>query len=521
MFKDVKFWSNARNRIIRWVNKVSDAVCTTLWPRWTHVIFEEGSYPVITKDWVTVAQQIFLKDKFENMWVMLAREAAENTNRIAWDGTTSTVAILQEIVNEWNKYIASWINPILLKHGMDKTVDVVIEELNKITHKITTQEEKINIATISANNDVEIGKMIVDVIDGVGKDWVVTVTTNNTFKTEVEYVNGTKLDSWFENSIFINDSKRLTANFTNPTILITSDRITQQQQLIPVLQKLLQAWKREIVLFAEWIESQWLAFLIQNYIQGKFTCIPVKLPSFGWYQKDIMRDFAKLVQATVVGLEEWRKLEDAEVEDTGTCDNIIISRDSSIISGWQWDVTTNIDEVKTLLNQETDSFRKEKLKERLGKLTWRIANIKVGWASTTEQTEIKYRIEDALNATKTAIEDGIVEWAWTALLRCSQNINLTSVGSEFDAGVEIVKKAIQAPFKKIILNGWDNAEAILWKVLDWDKWYNSLSQKYENLFESGIIDPKKVVENELINAVATAGILLTSNVAIVNETEEK
>ena len=517
MFKQILFGIDAQSKTLKWVNIVADAVLATLWPRGTHVIFDEWPYPTITKDGVTVAQQIFLEDHFENMGASLVKEAAEKTNRVAGDGTTSTVAILQSIVNEGSKYIAAGMNPVLIKRGMDHALNVVLEELKTVTHQIKTKDEKINIATISSNNDRELGEMIVEVIEAVWSDGVVTVTTNNSFKTEIEYVTGTKLDGWFESSVFINDAKRLTAEFNNPTILITSDRITTQQQLIPILTKLLKDGKNEIVLFAEQFEWPALAFLIQNYIQGKFRCVPVKLPSFGGYQKDIMRDFAALTNATVLGLEDGKKIELAEVEDTGTCDNIIIARDSTIVSGGHGDITSRIDEVKALLDQEQDTFRKEKLKSRLGKLTGKIANIKVGGASSTEQTEIKYRIEDALNSTKSAIEDGIVEGAGTALLRCASSLDkIVSVNREFDAWVSIVKMSLSAPFKKIITNGGGNAEAILWKVIEWNIGYNSLTQNYEYLFDTGIIDPKRVVENELTNAVATAGILLTSTVAIAN-----
>lgn len=521
IFKEIRFWQDASSKMVKWVNVMADAVTSTLWPRWTNVVFEDWYLPTVTKDWVTVAQHVVLEDRFENMWVSMAREAAEATNREAWDWTTSTIALLRSMVNEWSKYVVAWMNPVLVKRWMDQALEIVLSELNAITKKIETKEEKIDIATISANNDREIGEMIVEVLDEVGKDWVVTVTTNNTFKTEVEYVSGTKLDSWFESSIFINDSKKLVANLDNPTILITSDQISQQAQLIPILQKLLQAWKTNILLFAHSIEWQALAFIVQNYLQWKFTCVPVRLPSFGWYQRDIMRDLSTLVWAVVLGQDDWRKIEQAEVSDCGTCESVIVSRDKTILTWWVWDITWRIDEVKTLMDQEKDSFRLEMLKSRLWKLTWKVANIRVGGASQTEQTEIKYRIEDALNATRSAIDDWIVEWAGTALLRCSAKLESDSPIKEYSAWVEIVKNALSAPFKKIISNGWENADAIMWKVLESNLSYNSLTQRYEDLFESWIIDPKKVVSNAVINSVATSWIILTSSVAIVEWVEKK
>lgn len=516
-YKEIKFNEDARSKIIAWVNKVSDAVCTTLGPRGSHVIFQEIEYPTVTKDWVTVAQQIRLEDRFESMWAMLAREAAEKTNNEAWDGTTSTVAILKNIVNEWNKYIIAWMNPVLLKRWMDNAVDTVLEELWKIRKDVKTREDKVSIATISANNDGKLWEMIVSVIDEVWSDWVVSVTTNNSFETEVDYVNGTKLDSWFESSIFINDPKRLATEFKDPVIIVTSDVISQQKQLVPIMEKLLWADKKDIVLFAWGVEWQALAFLVQNYIKWVFTCVPVRLPSFGWYQKDIMRDFSKLIWATILWEEYGRKIQEWTLEDTGTCDNILISRDSSILTGWSWDITSNIEEVKSMLSNETDPFRIEKLKERLGKLTGKIANIKVWGASQTEQSEVRYRIEDSLNSTKSAIQDGIVEWGGTALLRISEKLNpIDGEWREFNAGISIVKEAIRSPFKNIINNWGDNAEAILGKVLESKNGYNALTQKYEDLFKAWVIDPFKVVKNEVVNATATAGILLTSSCAIAN-----
>lgn len=521
IFKEVKFWQDAQSAILRWINIVADAVTTTLGPRWTHVVFEDWAMPTVTKDGVTVAQQILLEDKFENIGVLMAREAAEATNREAGDWTTSSLALLRAMVNEWSKYIVAWMNPILIKRWMDQALTVVLDELDKVTKTIETKEEKIDIATISANNDKEIGEMIVEVIENVWKDWVVTVTTNNTFKTDVDYVTGTKIDTGFESSVFINDAKRLVTDIENPTILITSDQVSQQAQLIPVLQKLIAAGKTNIVLFANSIEGQALAFIIQNYVQGKFMCVPVRLPSFGWYQRDVMRDLSTLIWATVLGQDDWRKIEQAEVSDCGTCDFITISRDNTIITGGQWDISARIDEVKTLMDSETDNFRMEMLKSRLGKLTGKVANIKVGGASQTEQTEIKYRIEDALNATRSAIEEGIVEWAGTALLRCAESLTTTNAIKEYAAWTNIVKQALSAPFKKIISNGWENADAIMWKVLESDKSYNSLTQQYEDLFESWIIDPKKVVVNCIKNAVATSWIILTSSVAITSVISDK
>ena len=520
MYKEIKFNEDARQKIRKGVNILADAVESTLGPRGQNVIFEESTYPTITKDGVTVARQVFLKDKFENMGVMLAREASENSNREAGDGTTTTIVLLRNIFNEGHKAIASGMNSVLLKRGMDAACDVVVKELDKYSKNISTEIQKKQIATISSNNDPFIGNLIYEVLDKVGTNGVITVGQSNSLKTSVEYVSGVKLSSGFLSHVFINDAKRLSTVLSDPAIIICTDEIVMASQIVNIIQDLIVNGKKQFVLFANKIEGQALAFLIQNYMQGKFMCIPVKIPSFGDYQKDLIYDLATLTQSTVLGQDEAKKIEDATVEDCGTCESIIINRDSTILTGGKGDVSKRIEETKALLKDEKDTFRKEKLKDRLGRLTGSIANIQVGGASESEQTEIRYRIEDALNATKWAIEEGIVEGGGVALLRTS-NFAIEAQDPEFNMGVEIVRKALVSPIKKIVSNGGISGDAVAAKVLESNLGYNALTNKYEDLFESGIVDPKKVVKTELINAVATAGILLTSDVAIASIDETK
>jgi chaperonin GroEL len=515
-FKEILFGQDARTKILNGVNITNQAVSSTLGPRGSNVIFEDSSFPTITKDGVTVAQQVFLKDKFENLGVMITREAAENTNREAGDGTTSTVVLLNSIFSEGHKYIVAGMNPILIKRGMDFALQKVLEVLNSQSKEIATSKERLQIATISANNDEKLGELIHEVIEKIGTDGVVTVQTSNASKTEVEYVQGTKIDSGYESHVFINEPKRLTSVLENPNIIITTDPIHYQAQLIPLIQKLIAAGKRDIVLFADKLEGQALQFLVQNHLLGKFTCVPIKMPSFGDYRRDLIYDLAALTNATVLGIEDAKKIEDADIEDCGTCETIVTGRQFTIISGAKGDISKRIDEVKGLLEDTKDTFKVEKLKERLGRLTGSIANIKIGGASETEQTEIKYRIEDALNATKSAIQEGVVEGGGCALLRCINKIDIKSQGKEFDAGVEIVKKSLVMPLKTIVNNGGGNGEAVVGKVLESKVGYNALTEQYEDLFKAGIIDPKKVVKAEITNAVATAGILLTSSTAIVH-----
>ena len=521
MYKEVLFNEDARDKIVKGVNMVADAVASTLGPKGQNVIFEESAYPTITKDGVTVAQQVFLQDKFQNMGVMMTREAAENTNREAGDGTTSTVVLLREIVNEGHKHVVAGMNPILLKRGMDAALEQVLEALEEESREIKTQEEKKDIATISANNDVELGTLIADVIEETGTNGVVTVTNSSGMKTEVEYVKGTKLDRGYASHLFMTDGRRLQAEVENPRVVITTDKINMQSQLVPIIQKMVEGGIRNMVLFAGKIEGQALAFLTQNHLRGKFTCLPVEMPSFGNYQRDLIYDLAQLTGATVLGDEDAKKTADADLEDLGTAGRVVADRDKTIVTGAEGNVDKKVEEVKALLEEEKDLFNILKLKERLGKLTGAIANIMVGGASETDQTEIRYRLEDALNATKSAIEDGIVEGAGIALLRAADAIDLEETGGEeYDAGFKIVKKALNTPAKKILENAGLPADAVIAEVLRNKKGYNSLKEEYTDLYEDGVIDPTRCVKQEIINAVATAGIMLTSNVAIANKEKD-
>lgn len=516
MYKTLLFGQDAREKIKKGVNIVADAVSSTLGPRGQNVIFEDGSFPIITKDGVTVAQQTFLEDKFENMGNMISREAAENTNREAGDGTTTTIVLLREIFNEGYKAISTGMNPILIKRGMDEALKGVLSLLDKQTKKITTDKEKEQVATISANNDIEMGKLISSVIKKIGVDGVITVSQSSSLDIEVDYIQGTKISSGYESHLFINDGRRLACDLDNPEIIVSTDRITMSAQLIPIIEKCLQAGKRNMVLFAETIEGQALAFLVQNYLQGKFTCVPVKLPSFGGFQRDMVYDLASSIEASVLGEQDAKNIEAAEISDLGNAEKVIIMRNETIISGTEGNIKQRIAEVKALLKEEKDLFSKEKLKQRLGRLTGSIANIKVGGASDSEQQEIRYRMEDAINATKSAIEEGIVEGGGVALLKCYKEIKEMKISGtkEEQEGFRIILESLTAPLKKIVENGGRSGDAVIEKVLEIGKGYNALTNSYEDLFKSGIIDPKKVVRNEITNAVATAGILLTSGCAI-------
>lgn len=524
MIKQLLFGAEAREKILKGVNIAADAVASTLGPRGQHVIFEDSSYPTITKDGVTTIQQIFLEDKFENMGVMISREAAENTNREAGDGTTSTIVLLREMFREGHKAVASGMNPVLIKRGMDEALVKVVSLLDRQTKQVKTLEEKVQVATISANNDNEMGKMIAGVLEEVGTNGVVTVVSSNSLKTEVEYIKGTQIRSGYESHLFVNDHHHLTTNLDNPAIVICVDPIVLQSQIRPLMENLYNAGKKNILLLADRIEGGAMALLVKNYFDGHFCCVPVRLPSFGDYNRDIVFDLAALTGATVFGEEYSKKIEDGTVQDIGSCEQIVVSRSSTIISGAKGNVNKRVAGIKALLKTEKDTFKKEKLKERLGLVNGSIAKIKVGGASESEQVEKRYRIEDALNATKSAIEEGIVEGGGIALLKC-MNFPIQTLGGndgkEFSTGMEIVRNALSAPLRMIADNGGWSGEQVVGRVQDKKLGFNALTGDYEDLLKTGIIDPKKVVRNEIVNAVATAGILLTAAVAIAIKPQDQ
>ena len=530
MFKEILFGQNSREKILKGVSTLNKAVSSTLGPRGQNVSIEEGSSPTITKDGVTVARQIFLKDKFENMGVMLAQKAAEDTNREAGDGTTSTITLLNAILTEGHKAVAAGMNPILIKRGMDAALKKVVKLLKKQSKEIKTAEEKKQIATISANNDSEIGELVSKVIEKTGIDGVVTIINSNSIETEVEYVEGTKLNSGLLVPIFMNNRKNLSVEMNKPEIIITSDDIVLNGHIINLLEKRVSEGQRDFVLLANKIEGEALGFLIKNQLQGIFRCVPINLPSFGNYQKDLMHDLASLTGATVLGKEEGVTIDQAEKEHLGMAESVISGRDFTIISGAKGDIKKRIVEVKALLEKEKDSFKKEKLKDRLGRLTGSVANIKAGGANKAEQDELRYRIEDALNATKSAIQEGIIEGGGLALLRCQSEIfssvepDKKGASKEFGVGFDIVAKSLEMPFRQIVDNGGKSGEAVLGEIMarkDEGIGYNALTGEYEDLFKAGIIDPRKVVRNEITNAVATAGIILTCGCSITTNLEEE
>ena len=514
--KEIKFNDDARKRIIKGVKVTADAVSSTLGPRGTNVIFEETSYPTITKDGVTVARQVELEDKFENMGVMMAREASENTNAEAGDGTSSTIVLLEAMVQEANKYIVAGMNPILIKRGMDNALKNILTSLAKQVKEVKTTKERLNVATISANNDPVVGQLIVDILKKVGVDGIVLAKGSMLLETEVEYINGTKIGGGYLSPMFVNNQRKLTAEVKNPRIIICSEELHSQAQLTPLITRLLTDGHTDIILLAKKISGSALGFIAQNYMKGQFRCVPVEMSSMGVSQKDFMHDLAALTESTVIGQDEAFQLEDAGTEQTGTCEIAVVGKSETVLSGSKGNISKRLAEIATLLKDEKDLHKKNKLNERKGRLTGSIATINIGGSSETEQTELQYRIEDALCATRHAIREGIVEGGGVALLKCMQekDTKVNDYSKEFLAGIDIVYNALMRPLQKIVENSGGSGDAVVAKVLETGKGYNALTETYGDLLKMGIIDPYKVSQQVLINSVATAGILITSSVAI-------
>jgi len=526
MPKELLFGEQARKKIKEGVDQVADAVKSTLGPRGQNVVFESRPSLVVTNDGVTIAKEIDLKDKFQNLGVKLVREAAERTNDEAGDGTTTATLLVQSMVTDGLKYIATGMNPMIMKEGMKEAGAIVIKKLKELAKPIKTKEEKKQVATISANGDEEIGTIIAEVFDKVGKDGVISIQDSNTPDLSYEIVNGLQWDNGLVSPYMITNQEKLRAELKEAHIVITGDELATEQQIIPMVEMLIGEGISKFVLIAKSIEAAALQFLVVNRLQNKFHCIAVKAPSFGDYQIDMLRDIAALTNGTILGKDFERKLEDITIEDVGKADQAIIGRHEAVISGGHGDITKRVDEIKYLLEEfKEDLFKKEQLKSRLGKLTGGVGAIKVGAFSEAEKKEKKYRVEDAMHATRAAIEEGIVPGGGVALLRATFDPGIRADNQEIQIGQRIVQKALKAPLYQIALNsGVDSADSIVEKVLANEKdnfGYDARTGEFVDMIKAGVVDPVKVVRNAIENAIATASIILTTNTCITTIDEEK
>lgn len=526
MAKLIQFDEEARRGLERGVNKLADAVKVTLGPKGRNVVLEKkfGS-PTITNDGVTIAKDIELEDPFENMGAALVREVATKTNDIAGDGTTTATLLAQSIVHEGMKNVVAGANPMVLKRGIKKATDCLVKKLQENAKTVSTKEEKAQVASISAG-DTEIGGLIADAMEKVGNDGVITVEESKTMETSLETVEGMQFDRGYISPYMVTDLDKMEAVLSNPYVFITDRKITMIQDIMPVLEKVVQQG-RELLIIAEDIEGEALATLVVNRLRGTFKAVAVKAPGFGDRRKAMLQDIATLTGATVISEEVGRKLDSATVADLGSCSQVRVTKDLTTIvdgAGDKQAIADRVASIRAQIPETTSQFDKEKLQERLAKLSGGVAVIKVGAATETELKDKKLRIEDALNATRAAVAEGIVAGGGTALLQVQPALDELEKETEGDekTGIDIVRRAIEAPVRQIANNAGLEGAVIVEAVKKAKKGigFNAQTEEYVDMIKSGIVDPCKVTRSALQNAASIAAMILTTEAVVADKPAE-
>jgi chaperonin GroEL len=529
--KQLEFSEEARRKLSKGMDVLATAVATTLGPKGRNVALDRkfGS-PTITHDGVTVAKEIELEDPFENMGAQLLKEAATKTNDIAGDGTTTSTVLAHAIVTEGMKNLAAGFNPMLLKHGIEAATKAVVKKIGEDAIEVTTKAEIGNVASISAQDRV-IGELIADVMDKVGKDGVITVEESKGLEFETEYVEGMQFDRGYVSPYFITDPEHMEASIEDAYILIYDKKISAAADIVPLLEKLVQIGKRDLVIIAEDVDGEALATLVLNKIRGMLNAVAVKAPGFGDRRKAMMQDIAVLTNGQVISEETGRKLDGTTIADLGRAEKVVITKDDTTIVGGKGDaamIKGRIDQIRVEIDKSTSDYDKEKLQERLAKLSGGVAIIRVGAATETELKEKKHRVEDALSATRAAVEDGIVPGGGVALINAMKALEGLKMDNE-DAqiGVSIVRKALEIPLRKIAENAGKDGSVILETVRRTQKekknkniGFNVISEVYVDMIKDGVIDPAKVTRGALENAASIAAMILTTE-ALVTDVPEK
>jgi len=534
--KQLVFSEDARRKLKNGMNMVANAVSATLGPKGRNVAVDRkfGS-PTVTHDGVSVAKEIELEDPFENMGAQLLKEAAQKTNDIAGDGTTTSTVLAHAIVNEGLKALEAGYNPMLLKNGISLATESVVEELRKMSVKIDTKEEIGSVATNSAA-DEEIGGLIADVMDKVGKDGVITVEESKSMQFEQEFVEGMQFDRGYLSAYFITSTDKMEAVISEPYILINEKKISAAQDIVPILEKLVQIGKRELVIIAEDIDGEALATLVLNKLRGMLNVLAVKAPGFGDRRKAMLQDIAILTGGTVISEETGRKLETVTLQDLGKAEKVVSDKENTTIvggKGKKGDIEGRIKEIRAEIDRSTSDYDKEKLQERLAKLSGGVAIIRVGAATETEMKEKKHRVEDALSAARAAVEEGIVPGGEISLINASSKLDKLAKengedNEEVRVGINIVKKSLEAPIRKLAANAGQDGSVIIDTVRRTAKekgnkniGYNVLTGKYVDMIDAGVIDPVKVVRGALENAASIASMILTTDVLITDMPEKE
>ncbi len=526
MAKQLVFDQEARNKILKGVNTLADAVKVTLGPRGRNVVLEKSfGSPVITKDGVTVAKEIELEDKFENMGAQMVKEVASKTSDVAGDGTTTATVLAQSIYREGIKLVAAGYNPMELKRGIDKAVDAVVEELKKMSKPTKDQKEIAQVGAISANNDDEIGNIIAEAMAKVGKEGVITVEEAKGLETTLEIVEGMQFDRGYLSPYFVTDAERMEAVLEDPFILIHEKKISNMKDLLPLLEQVARM-NKPLLIIAEDVEGEALATLVVNKLRGTLSACAVKAPGFGDRRKAMLEDIAILTGGKAICEEMGIKLEAIRIEDLGRAKRVIVDKDNTTIidgAGKKSDIEARVKQIRAQIEETTSDYDREKLQERLAKLVGGVAVINVGAATETEMKEKKARVEDALNATRAAVEEGILPGGGVALVRASTVIDKLDLEGEQKAGAEIVKKALLAPASQIAENAGKDGAVVVDKILSLkgNQGYNAAKDEFEDMIKAGILDPTKVTRTALQNAASIAGLMLTTECLVAEKPEEK
>jgi chaperonin GroEL len=525
--KELKFSEEARNAMLQGVNVLANAVRVTLGPKGRNVVLgKKFGSPVITKDGVTVAKEIELRNKYENMGAQMVREVAVKTNDKAGDGTTTATVLAQAIFREGVKNVAAGANPMALQQGIQKATELVVAELERLSKKVKGKDELTNVATVSANNDRNIGELISAAMEQVGKDGVVTVEESRTLQTELEIVEGMQFDRGYQSPYFVTNADRMEAILDEPLILLHEKKISNMRELLPVLEQTAGAG-RPLLIISEEVEGDALATLVVNRLRGTIKVCAVKAPAFGDRRKAILEDLAVLTGGRVITEDLGIKLENVIISDLGTAKRVIIDKENTTIvegGGDRKAIQGRVATIRKQIEETTSDYDREKLQERLAKLAGGVAVVKVGAPTETAMKEVKMRVEDALNATKAAAQEGIVVGGGVALIRAGKVLDdYSSDDQDINTGVKIVRRALQEPLRRIAENTGIEGAVVVAEVeqLNGNKGFNAVTGEFEDLVAAGIIDPTKVVRTALQNAASIAGLLLTTDAAITEMPEPK
>ncbi|HEY8567225.1 MAG TPA: chaperonin GroEL [Beijerinckiaceae bacterium] len=526
--KDVKFSADARDKMLRGVDILANAVKVTLGPKGRNVVIEKSfGAPRITKDGVTVAKEIELEDKFENMGAQMVREVASKTNDLAGDGTTTATVLAQAIVKEGAKSVAAGMNPMDLKRGIDKAVEAIVADLKKNARKVTNNDEIAQVGTISANGDAEIGRFLAEAMAKVGNEGVITVEEAKSLATELDVVEGMQFDRGYLSPYFVTNAEKMRVELEDPYILIHEKKLANLQEMLPVLEAVVQSGK-PLLIVAEDVEGEALATLVVNKLRGGLKIAAVKAPGFGDRRKAMLQDIAILTGGTAISEDLGIKLENVTLQMLGRAKRVVIEKENTTIvdgAGSKSEIEGRVQQIKAQIEETTSDYDREKLQERLAKLAGGVAVIRVGGATEVEVKEKKDRVDDAMHATKAAVEEGVLPGGGVALLRAVKALEgVKGLNDDEKTGIEIVRRAIQAPARQIALNAGEDGSVIVGKILDKGDYafgFNAQSGEYGDMFKFGVIDPAKVVRTALQDAASVAGLLVTTEAMIAELPKKK